>query len=424
MPAAKTYGAFIKKAAPRHQTAAFRMIKTGLQLEKIRTKYFLDKRIPNAYRYLNHYAIHSVLKALQKPEQSAWVNLFTPVEILQCFDLACLSAEAMSSYLSGFYIEDALIDYAESEGIAGTLCSYHKTFIGAVDSGIIPKAAFATTTSMICDANINTFRHLSRKHQVPCFMLDIPDTYSKEGCRYVTGQLQELISMLEDLFHRPLDEQRLTKTLIRENQSKQYYLDFLKLAARKDDPSTLTLQMFMLFATHLNIGTPQILHFFKLLYEGIKDAPDFHGKKLFWVHLFPYYQETLQAYFNLNDNYQILTTEMNLDYMEPLDTAHPLEALAKKMICNLYNGSYQRKADFCAQTAKKLQVDGVINFCHWGCKQSSGGVMLLRETMRKHDLPLLVLDGDGMDRRNSHDGQIKTRLEAFLELLDQPKGGD
>ena len=32
---------------------------------------------------------------------------------------------------------------------------------------------------------------------------------------------------------------------------------------------------------------------------------------------------------------------------------------------------------------------------------------------------LVILDGDAMDRRNSHDGQIKTRLEAFLELLDQ-----
>ena len=45
--------------------------------------------------------------------------------------------------------------------------------------------------------------------------------------------------------------------------------------------------------------------------------------------------------------------------------------------------------------------------------------MLLKEEMRKRDVPMLILDGDAMDRRNSHDGQIKTRLEAFLELLDQ-----
>ena len=34
---------------------------------------------------------------------------------------------------------------------------------------------------------------------------------------------------------------------------------------------------------------------------------------------------------------------------------------------------------------------------------------------------MLILDGDGIDRRNSHDGQIKTRLEAFLEMLDTEK---
>ena len=30
---------------------------------------------------------------------------------------------------------------------------------------------------------------------------------------------------------------------------------------------------------------------------------------------------------------------------------------------------------------------------------------------------MLILDGDGIDKRNSHDGQIKTRLEAFLEMI-------
>ena len=31
---------------------------------------------------------------------------------------------------------------------------------------------------------------------------------------------------------------------------------------------------------------------------------------------------------------------------------------------------------------------------------------------------MLILDGDGIDRRNSHDGQIRTRLEAFLKMLE------
>ena len=38
------------------------------------------------------------------------------------------------------------------------------------------------------------------------------------------------------------------------------------------------------------------------------------------------------------------------------------------------------------------------------------------------NIPMLILDGDGIDRRNSHDGQIKTRLEAFLEMLENENG--
>ena len=104
--------------------------------------------------------------------------------------------------------------------------------------------------------------------------------------------------------------------------------------------------------------------------------------------------------------------------MEPLDAAHPLEALAKKMILNIYNGPYERKVEMVRHLVREFQSDAVIHFCHWGCKQSSGGVMLLKEAMREENVPMLILDGDALDRRNSHDGQIKTRLQAFLELID------
>ena len=413
----KTYGNMIKKTATTNPDRAFKMIKAGLCLERFRTGHLMDKRIPKAYQYWNNYAIDSVLQALKHPEQTAWVNIFAPVELLQCFGLNCLSAEAMASYMSGFFIEDSLIDFAEHEGIAPTLCSYHKTFLGAIDSGIIPPAAFATTTSMICDANVNTFRHLATKHKVPCYLLDVPNEYNKDSLYYVTNQLHELTAMLEDQFHKKLKGEDLRQALIRENKSKELYYQFLKTSAHKDFPSTLTLQMFILFATHLTIGSEEVLKFFTMLNEEVNQAPEFAGTKLFWVHLFPYYQETLKNYFNLNENYQLIGTELNLDFMEPLDVDHPMEALATKMLKNIYNGSYQNKVDKVIQYAKDFDADGVINFCHWGCKQSSGGVMLLKERLQEENIPFLNLDGDAMDRRNSHDGQIKTRLEAFLELL-------
>lgn len=143
----------------------------------------------------------------------------------------------------------------------------------------------------------------------------------------------------------------------------------------------------------------------------------FQGKKILWIHLLPFYQESLKEYFNSSQEYQIIASDIILDYMDELDTEHPFEALAGKIIRNLYNGSYAHKAEMIGRLADELHPDAVIHFCHWGCKQASGGSILLKEKMQEKGIPMLILDGDGIDKRNSHDGQIKTRLEAFLEMI-------
>ena len=420
----ETYGRFIKKTTSTNPEFALNMIKLGLFYEQNRLQSFPNKKVPKAYQKLNLIAIKSLYEALKNPTRSVWVNIFAPVEILQCFDLNPLSLECFSSFMAGFRCEDLFIDYAEKSGIAETLCSYHKAFIGAGEANILPRPLCATTTSMICDGNINTFRYLSTSKDIPLYILDIPYDYTEYSVQYVVTQLHDFIKMLEDLTQQTFSLDKLTQILERENQSKTYYMDFLKAQVGKYYPSNMALQLFMLFASHLSIGSKEVLDFYKLLAEDIKKYPATHALNVFWIHLMPYQHDVLSSYFNFNPNYQIQTYDLNLDYMMPLDTAHPLEALAKKLILNLYNGSFERKVSFISQLSKELKVDAAINFCHWGCKQSAGAVNLLKQALTSNQIPTLILDGDALDHRNSHDGQIKTRLEAFLEMVEKQKGGD
>ena len=414
----KAYGELIKKTAASHPVAARRLIYAGLLEEQLRMKLRPKKEMPQALRMLNYMSLNKVYKAIRHPENSCWTNIFAPVEIMQCFGLDCVSMECLSSFMSGFMIEDFLIDTAESEGIASTLCSYHKGFIGGADSGIFPPPPLSVTTSMVCDGNINTFRHVQQTKGVPSFVIDVPNENSAYAMEYVTGQLRELISMLEELTGKKMDMGQLSHRIEMENESKQCYMDFLKEEKHRFYPKTLTLEMYLLFATHLDVGSVDSLRFFQLLKEDVKKYPKRSGPNIFWVHLMPFYQETLQKYINYRSEYFIQAIDMNLDYMERLDPAHPLESLARKMLDNIYNGPYERKTEKIAELVKMMESDAVIHFCHWGCKQSSGGAMLLREKMQEAGIPMLILDGDAMDRRNSHDGQIRTRLEAFLEMLD------
>ena len=132
----------------------------------------------------------------------------------------------------------------------------------------------------------------------------------------------------------------------------------------------------------------------------------------------PYYQQSLKAAFDYSPTHQIVAVDMAFCTMSDLADADPFRALAKKLIDNAMNGPYERKLALVDRLLDATHADGVIHFCHWGCKQSAGGSALLREHLHEAGVPLLQLDGDGIDERNSHDGQIKTRLEAFFEVLE------
>ena len=68
---------------------------------------------------------------------------------------------------------------------------------------------------------------------------------------------------------------------------------------------------------------------------------------------------------------------------------------------------------------QRLGADGVVYFCHWGCKQTSGGAGYAKAALERAGYPTLILDGDGCDSGNVSDGQMVTRLQAFLELLEE-----
>ena len=415
---ADKYIDYVKEQAVEKPEESWGKLLLGFQANKLRTKLLPKKGLAKGYQRLEAMMMAFVADSLAKPDSYVWGNIFAPCEIIQCLGLHTLSIECLACYLSGYHLEDYLIDYAQNSGMAPTLCSYHKTFVGAIDSGVIPVPRYAVTTSLSCDGNLNTFRYLEKKKGVPFTFLDVPYRDDKASVKYLAGQLRELAGRLEEQFGRRFDEEKLRESLRIENETRRELVRFFELQSERRYPGELISHLYMMMGMHLLVGTQQFLDLIRFMVEDIQTYPAFTGKKILWSHLLPFYQESLQSYFNTNENYQIIASDIIIDSMEMLDEEQPFHALAEKIIRNLYNGSYSHKAQMVGRLAAKLRPDAVIQFCHWGCKQSSGGSILLKEQMQKMDIPMLILDGDGIDKRNSHDGQIKTRLEAFLEMLE------
>ncbi|MCX7796553.1 MAG: 2-hydroxyacyl-CoA dehydratase family protein [bacterium] len=413
----RAYSSLIKKNLDKPELVKF-LIRLGLEVAKLWVDYTGDKYVPESLRYLNSICFKFILEPLREPENSGFVNLLAPTEILHSMDIYPLFIEAYSSFTSGFYCEDILIDKATTEGISDTLCSYHKAFLGALEFSILPRLKFALTSSILCDGNSNTFRYIAKRYEIPYLIIDIPYEYSEESVSYVVSQLKEMISMIEAATQKRFDIDRLREIIRLENESKKYLRLYLEELKSHTMPNSISLEMYKLFVTHPYIGREETSKFFKLLAEDITKYPN-SGYRVFWVHIMPYFSYPIQRYLNFNEDFNLIGCDLNFDYLEEMDERRPLEAIARKLILNVNNGSFKRKIDNIKKLIVDLRIDGVIHFCQWGCKQSFGGFMLLKKEIEKMGIPFLAIDGDAVDRRNNPEEQINTRLSAFFELLEQ-----
>lgn len=392
------------------------LIRLGLEVGKIWVEHFGEKNAPRSLRFLNSICFQFILEPLRYPKNSGFVNLLAPTEILHSMNIYPLFIEAYSSFASGFYSEDIFIDRAEARGISSTLCSYHKTFLGALEYSVLPKLKFAVTSSILCDGNSNTFKYISKRYKIPYYIVDVPYEYNEETVGYVKSQLREMISIIESATGKRFDIDKLRDVIRIENKTREYQRLYLQRLKEHSMPNTITYEMYKLFVTHPHIGRVETLEFFKLLSEDILKYPD-EGYRILWIHILPYYLYPVQRYLNFNDRFKLIGSDLNFDYLEDLDERNPLESIARKLILNVNNGEFKRKIQNIKRLIIDFKIDGVIHFCQWGCRQSFGGVMLLKKELEALDIPFLIIDGDGIDRRNSSEGQINTRLSAFLEML-------
>lgn len=362
----------------------------------------------------------AIREPLSGKRETAVVNVFLPCELLHAAGVAPQFAEGLACYLNGAGSERAFIDRAENGGVPQTYCSYHKVLLGAAFSGVLPKPLFIANTTLACDANTCTFRALADFWKVPHFTVDIPDECSSETVAYVADQLRGMAAFLEDATGRKTDEKRLGEVIRTENRCTRMVRSFFRELPEKDLPNDPTSEMYKIFLTHVLYGTKETERYFRLLLEDVrKAAPRGERKRILWVHTLPFWQDPVKEIFrSRGGNLQLLCCDLNFDYTSELDENRPYEAMARKLLQNTLRGPEERRAEKIRDMAVRLHADGVVYFCHWGCKQTLGGALSAKDVLERAGIPTLLLDGDGCDRENVNDGQMSTRLHAFLEMLE------
>ena len=168
----KKFGDMVGESSIRDPEKARKLLLTGYRLQEKRLQLFPDRKLPASGQYVARVVMQNIIKALAKPDDTALVSIFVPGELLTAAGITPYSVEAMSCFIAGTRCEQAFLAQTESEGFPETMCSYHRVFLGASMTGLVPKPKCTIYTNLACDGNMMTFPYLKQKYQIPGFYIE------------------------------------------------------------------------------------------------------------------------------------------------------------------------------------------------------------------------------------------------------------
>jgi benzoyl-CoA reductase/2-hydroxyglutaryl-CoA dehydratase subunit BcrC/BadD/HgdB len=412
------FGKRVGDLSRRSPKRARKLLKLGWKAQRVKCRYLPDSRLTPGNQYLAYVMMNFMLAPLKAPENSAMVSICTPCELLQEAGLAPYSVESFSCYLTGSKAEAPFISHAEEIGIAESYCSYHKSFLGAAERGLLPKPSCIVYTSTACDANMLTFKALADFYKVPSFLIDVPMNVSEKSIEFVKKQLFNLEDFICDITDRKVDKDRLTARLERSKRTIESYRKYFRERKNKYIPEDLVSPFYMGVLNSLMLGTEEAERVGKFLLKDLEQAPPKKGKHIYWMHTIPFWSQAMKKCLRFSEDAQIVGDELGLMSHSNFDPADPYDAMARRIVYNSLNGTIDRRIQLGIEDAREAEADGVVWFNHWGCKHTLGGAGLAKKAFEEAGFPTLVLDGDGCSSMHGGEEQTATRLEAFLEMLE------
>jgi len=405
-----------------------RSIKTmGINLD-IDLKREQDMIIPLATMaklLINHY--HTIYNSGKNGRHVAWVNMPTPVELHYAMDVIPCSTEVFAVLESITGMATRTFEGTESYGISRDGCSFDSHLSGAFQVNKLPPGgAFTSFMAPGCDSQGKAFEVGSKITGVPMHCVNTPFRYNDEdGIEYFKEELMGLIGFLENLTGKEMDYEYLDLVIRRSNDAISYYRKLFDLRAAKPVPIDALFGGIIPYLPVCDFlgdiqGSTRLLKGLcvatqKRINKGVGVVDD-DALRIHWCQFPPFHDIKLFSDMEKNGA-AVVFEEPAMMWWELAKGKDPIDALANKYLACVYNGNTEKRVQKNLEAAKKYKADAAIIFMQWGCRQSSANAAALKDAFNEAGMPALLLDGDCVDARNYASGQVRTRVEAFIEML-------
>ena len=377
------------------------------------------------------------------------------IEILRTFGFEMAFPEINSLQSGVRKSAPDFISKAEDFGFSPDVCSYVKADVGLMlsnmmhPSGIqMPKPDIAIASSL-CNVYIKWAEIWERRFNTPAFVLDIPgkrfaawksaagSPQHLSDARWVEGQFRDLIARCEQITGKKFDMDRLAEVEENVNEMIRLWIDILAFNQNRPAPYNSMLDG-LTYMGVLNAwrGTSEGVEYMRLLHDEVAGKVA-RGEGRVPNERFRLVFSGTPCYVNMRRMIELFESHGGVfaasDYLTYAaggldsaglfyDTSRPLESLAEVTTLasqmGLSNHFFSHHA--LAQQMKDFAADGIVYHGIKSCRTVATSMADNREYVTtRHGMPTLYIESDLIDPRYWSDAQIKNRVDAFFEVLEQ-----
>ncbi len=396
-----------------------RKIKAAGRMKEIMTSYYIDAKT-----------------AEQTGKKVAWITSGGPVEPLIAMDIIPVYPENHGAMIGASKMGVDLCLKAEEMGYSSDLCSYARSDIGCAPVsggpiGGLPKPDMLVCCNNICGTVLKWYEVQARYFNIPLFILDTPFThvgFSAEAKNYVKRQILEYIGFLENTTGKQFDHDRMREVGKLSLEGQRLWQAVLDMAVNRPSPLSAFDAFFHLALIVTLRGTQQTVDYYKLLLDEMHErvsqkigAVADEQYRLLWDNLPIWYRmKWLSDKFAAENACLVADTYTtawcgSMKYIREDDF---LDTMAEGYSRIYLNIGVDQMADQVIAMAEKYAVDGIVMHSNRSCKPYSFGQYdIQRIVAEKTGIPTLMIEADMVDERNFSEGQVETRIEAFIEVL-------
>ena len=400
-----------------------RKIQSAKKMKEIMTAYYIEAKT-----------------AGETGKKVAWITSGGPVEPLIVMDVIPVYPENHGAMIGASRMGAALYEKAEAMGYASDLCSYACSDIACAPInggpiGGLPRPDMLICCNNICGTVLKWYEIQARYFNVPLFILDTPfchTEYTREMRKYVRRQIDEYLRFLEEHCGKKYDYDRMKEVGKLSVTGQKLWQAVLDTTMHKPAPMSAFDAFFHLALIVTLRGTQQAVDYYEMLLaemkkriaDGIGAIPN-ERYRLLWDNLPVWYRtKWLSEKFAAQDACLVADTYTSAwcGSLKYVDENNFLETMAECYTRIYLNIGVDEMAKTVMAMVDKYDVDGIVMHSNRSCKPYSLGQYDIQRIVEKQKgIPSLMLEADMTDERKFSESQIETRIDAFIEILQEKK---